>query len=398
MELKMMMKSQKSKGPRTPSASPAMAFGIAVDYARVQRIASTLALVILASSCARGSSQRATDPAVRRAHLAERVAEARRNLAQFYLTSFPVMIEGEVFASELPVTQFDYFAHRLWVPDRDASYEAAIGALAAQVGVIEIEEIAGDGSKHARRAARFLDEDQLHRDQYAMILSEMGIERLGPATLAEFLAAAEADYGAFVLSGRKDHPWSAALLATHHGTDQKWKSATGKRIDVGEVFDQMLGAPFLPHDRDEFACYDFHTVYALAAATASGHEQYAPAARRMMSEALSQAGGVCAASLGRGDEMDEIIGRIKLNGHLLEAFFRAPEADMPLEDFEDEIGDVVDGLVRDSEQIRLLIIYEGPPNIFVAVPHAIHGLDLAARRLANPGESNVTAEFAEIYD
>lgn len=393
MESKMMMKPGKLNGPRTRNASHAMMRGISVSRVGLQRIASALALIALVSACTRSMSDGASDPAARRTHLAKRVAEARRNLAQFYMTCFPVMIEGEAFSSELPVTRFDYFAHRLWVPDRDASYEAALRALAAQVSVIEIEEVATDGTKYARRAARFVDEDQLHRDQYAMILSEMGIERLGPATLAEFLAAAEADYGAFVLSGRTDHPWSAALLATHHAADEKWKSATGKRIDVGEVFDQMLGAPFLPHDRDEFACYDFHTVYALAAATASGHEQYAPATRRMMSEALSHAGGICAASLERGDEMEEIIGRIKLNGHLLEAFFRARAADMPLEDYEDEIGEVVEGLVRDSAKIRLLIIYEGPPNIFVSVPHAIHGLDLAARRLENPRAANVPAEF-----
>lgn len=392
MELKKILnKPGKLEGPRTRNASRVMTRGISVDRPGLKRIAPALALLVLVSACARSTSDGASDPAARRAHLAKRVDEARRNLAQFYMTCFPVMIEGEVFKSELPVTQYDFFAHRLWVPERDASYETALGALGAQVGVIEIEEVAADGTKHARRAARFLDEDQLHRDQYAMILSEMGIERLGPATLAEFLAAAEADYGAFALSGRTDHPWSAALLATHHTADQKWKSATGKRIDVGEVYDQMLGAPFLPHDRDQFACYDFHTVYALAAATASGHEQYAPAAREMMSEALSHAGEVCAASRERGDEMEEIIGRIKLNGHLLEAFFRAPAAQMPLEDFEGEIGEVVDGLVRDSAKIRLLIIYEGPPNIFVAVPHAIHGLDLAARRLSIQGEANVPA-------
>ena len=75
-------------------------------------------------------------------------------------------------------------------------------------------------------------------------------------------------------------------------------------------------------------------------------------------------------------------GRLKLNGHLLEAGFRLTDVSRIGEDLAGYVDSALEQMIHDSEILRGLEVYEGPPDVFTSVPHAIHGLDLTIAGLS----------------
>lgn len=342
-----------------------------------------LPLMIFASSC--GNEPVPTPPVQPKLQadpLTEKAAAARKNLATFYLNTFGPMIRSGHYDRELPVARLDHYAHRLWVPDRDWTYDEALKTLAplAQHGDLEIKRTPSES--YTARVAYFTDNHQLHRDQYAMIASEMKIGAFGDIPIKRFVTGAMIGYGTKLLTSRVDHPWTVILLSTNLPPAEIWQNGNGELVRVDGVIRGMIDAPFFPPERHELACYDYHTVYALAAAVRAGYSEFADEARFRMRQAFDRGARVCGESfMANPESMEAIVGRIKLNGHLVEAYFRGGYEIFPKGAFRADVERSVNELLRDSEKLRDLNLYEGPPDVFVAVPHAIHGLDLALEQL-----------------
>lgn len=339
-----------------------------------------LVLILLLAACSKGPESTVVSSATPEAPepLLPKVRAARENLLKFYLKTFAGMIKSGNYNRELPIVRLDHYAHRLWVPERDPTYDEAVKTLAAMVEFREADIHDGStGTTTTLHVAFFGDNHQLHRDQYAMIMSETKLDQIGAASLADFVRGAKLDYGAGVLTRRIDQPWSAILMSTNSSAGESWMTARGRRISADDVLRDTVAAPFFPDDRYKFACYDYHTVYALAAAVGAGYPAYKEVARARLKDAFARADRVCADSIKQGDGMEEIVGRIKLNGHLVEAFFRGWGTVYTLDEFRPDVTRAVQGLLDDSEKISDLAVYQGPPDIFIAVPHAIHGLGMA---------------------
>jgi len=112
----------------------------------------------------------------------------------------------------------------------------------------------------------------------------------------------------------------------------------------------------------------------------AGYSDFQDAALAHLRKDISQAKETCEVSTKRGDAMPEIILRLKLNGHLLEAILRGGDKVFPLSEFGADVDRIVDEIKKDSERIGNLKVYQGPPDIFTVVPHAIHGCDLGLMR------------------
>jgi hypothetical protein len=210
-------------------------------------------------------------------------------------------------------------------------------------------------------------------------MAEMRMSDLGGIPLEHFVRGAMAGYGTTIFTKRTDHPWSGTLLGSAVGKGDRWTNAMGKPLTSESVVREMLDAPFFPAERPELACYDFHTVYAATAAVRAGHTIFQEEARKKMRDAFERAETFCS-RLAQGDGMEAVVSRIKLYGHAVEAYFRGGEA-LAGEEFRPYAEHAIAELLRDSKQFRDLTKYEGPPEVFIAIPHAVHGLDLAAGEL-----------------
>lgn len=342
----------------------------------MKRLLSIIPLLLFALGCGQPPAPKtaAPDP------LFEQAQEARSILTAFYLRTFGGMIRSGHYDRELPVARLDHFAHRLWIPDRDWTYDEAIKQLSAVVQNGELDIKDGEQVRGTVAAAFFRDDAQLHRDQYAMIASEMGMKDLAGAPLERYLNAAMIGYGTKAFTVREDHPWTVTLLATRLSPDQAWRNANGKSLKVKDVVGAMVVAPFFPADRHDLACFDYHTVYALAAAVRAGHTEFADHAGSLMRQAFDRGESVCARYFAEdSNSMDAVVGRIKLNGHMIEAYYRGGEMVFDPKLFRANIERAVEQLLEDSKRLRDVEVYEGPPDVFIAVPHAIHGLDLMLR-------------------
>lgn len=303
---------------------------------------------------------------------------ARADLADFYLRTFRALIGSGYYEKEVAIAGVNQFAHRLWVPDDDETRGKALKTLEAGLALAEIELRDAEGNPRAMHAAYFPDSIQIHRDQYAMILSETGVRTLGPAKLEQFVLAACADFGANALSARPDIPWTLTLLAANLRPGREWTNAKGEKLTMRGLIDEAKAATA---PAGAMSCYEFHIAYALSAAAASGHRAAAAPARERVAAALARAEPLFQGDAETDASIEAVLGRVKFGGHALEAFFRADETTLPFAPFRDLLETILDGLARDARTLRDLKYYNGSPEIMVAAPHAIHGLDLAIARV-----------------
>lgn len=309
--------------------------------------------------------------------------EARGDLADFYLRTFEANLQGNFYEKERQVVLLNHLAHRLWVPDPGRVHDLALKQLTEAVQTGEItaapetpSAVPDAATTQAIPLAFFPDELQVHRDQYAMILSEMGIDRLGDHNLSAFIHAARGGAGARLLSELPDLAWTVALLARHTRPGEAWQNFDGETLDLPALVEQMKAIDVRVDPDDVFSCYRYHELYALAAAVDAGYEEFREEFLRKRSEALEHALAVVRASQERGDLSEELSGRSRITGHLLEAWYRAPDAAEPTARETEGLGELIEVLAADAARLADLAVYLGPPDVFVNIPHAIHGLDL----------------------
>jgi len=172
-----------------------------------------------------------------------RIRAARANLVRFYMRTFPALIKSGYYDKELQITRPDHYAHRMWVREVDSTLDETLKTL--EKLAIEKDVQSPQPSKEAPakivRIAYFKDENQLHRDHYAMYLGESGRKALGKIPISEFVAGAQLDYGVKSLSKRNDLAWTATLLATHVPPGGAWLNSGGQQVDVPRVLQDMLG-------------------------------------------------------------------------------------------------------------------------------------------------------------
>lgn len=310
--------------------------------------------------------------------------DARGRLADFYLKMFPSLIQSGFYDTQPASLQANHFAHRLLVRDADPTRAEAARWLAGKVQIGDVLVRKGAISVPLR-TAWFPDDIQLHRDEYAAIMSEMGVNKIGEATLQDLLQGARLDFGYWKQSKRADLPWTMTLMAKNGARNGSFRNAEGASFTLAKIA-MGMAAGNIPEDaRAEFSTYDFQMVYSMTAATAEGFSMFLPATKELLNQAFERAATLNAADRIRRATNQELVGRINVNGHLVEAFFRGRDEDFPLADHRLHLEPMIVNLLADARELAKSVRYEGTPEAFVAVPHAIHGLDMAIARLGGFG-------------
>jgi hypothetical protein len=339
---------------------------------------------LLFQGCSQESRSGRTPAELKREARLERARSAREALARFYLPRFAEFINSGGYDAQRPVTRINHFANRLWVAERDWTYDRALDELR---GVVQAKIMSLDRPGEEPREARlahFRDEHQIFRDHYAMIMTEMFIDKLVDIPIQDFITSVRVEYASRNMSIHRHHPWTVTALTTTTPPQVRWPTASGKTYSGTEAIKLLLVEPFLPKSRDRFDFYDYARVYALGAAYESGYKQFDDSTRLLMRQLFEHAERVNTESRARGDKIEEVVGRIGVNGSLLAAYYRAGVELYPPAEYENHVDRALEGLARDAGILGETGAASFPVNAFEVLPQAIHGLDLALKRLNAP--------------